>query len=120
MDSPSSTESEPEFEIWDMQSQSDSDTDLESNTGGVEPQLDSDTNLALSEINREVEFDGDSAYHSSREVLCPKKTNDPNSDDVAAFIIQQIAQHKKAGPAMANHAWRTKNMIETGNAYWKE
>jgi hypothetical protein len=120
MDPPSSMDSDSESVFWDMKSQSDSDTDLDSSSGDVEPQPDSDTSLELNEISREVESDGDSAYHSGREVVCLRKTNAPNGDEQAAFILQQIARHKKAGPAMADHALKTKVMIEKGKVYWEE
>ena len=56
----------------------------------------------------------DTCSESDRDSECSPEL------DVKNFFTQKIAQHKENGPTMANHSERTKDMIETGRAYFYE
>jgi hypothetical protein len=43
-----------------------------------------------------------------------------SANGVRDFFTQKIAEHKSHGPVMANHSDKTKDMIETGRAYFFE
>lgn len=62
----------------------------------------------------DLDFKADSDSYSDKD------SGYSSEKDVRSYFTEKIAQHKENGPIMANHSVKTKEMIETGRAYFYE
>ena len=68
-------------------------------------------------------YSSDSSDSVEEPDTCSKSDQDSEYSpelDIKSFFTQKIVQYKENGPTIVNHSDRTKDIIETGRAYFYE